>query len=132
MKNLRHFTIILGAGMAGTGLFAQSGTPREKKSAPAPAGVRVFVDPATGKIRQPNPEEVQRLLRQSRTAVAAARRAPVVVRHPNGAIGLLAGDRLMSYSVARKSAGGKVEFDCVKGDARKADPRKREEALDVE
>jgi hypothetical protein len=86
--------------------------------APAPAspGVRVYIDPATGKIREPEQEEVQQL---SPAAPAAARRlaapAAVTMVGPGNARGMKLSDDQMVYSVATRKADGTISFECVTG-----------------
>jgi hypothetical protein len=85
----------------------------------APAqGVRVFIDPATGKIREPEPEEIQQL---TPAAPAAARRSTApsgaALHGRGGAVGMRLDDSQMVYSVATKNADGTISFECVTGAA---------------
>jgi hypothetical protein len=94
--------------------------PADAKPAPAAGGMRVFIDPATGKIRPPEQEDIQRLtaLRAARATALAA--PPQPLKGPGGAIGLKLDESHMVYSVARKNADGTVSFECVDGSANAA------------
>lgn len=89
-----------------------------KQSTPpqAPAqGMRVFIDPATGKIRAPEPEELRQLA-PAAPAVALRTDSPgTILRGPGNAIGMKVGDSQMVYSVATKNADGTISFECVTG-----------------
>lgn len=94
--------------------------PREAPAAPAPApGLVVFVDPVTGKIRQPDPAEIGALTapKPGTEAAAPAPEAPLVMRSgPGGAVGIVLDSRFESFMVVRKTPDGKLAMDCVAGD----------------
>jgi hypothetical protein len=95
------------------------------QSAPATGGMRVFIDPATGQIRQPEAEDIQSLQPAAPAKLkAAAPAAPL--SGPGGAVGMRVGDDQMVYSVATKNADGSISFECHKGPekARQAVERK--------
>jgi hypothetical protein len=80
-----------------------------------PAGVMVFIDPATGKIVQPTEAEIGRLARSPREGPNA--KAPVItIQGPGGAVGIVLTPESFSYSVATRMPGGKIALDCVTGD----------------
>jgi hypothetical protein len=84
--------------------------------AAASEGMRVFIDPATGKIREPEASEVQQLTPSTglRAAPMAAPMA-VPVTGPGGAAGLILGETQMVYSVATRNPDGSISFQCVTG-----------------
>lgn len=84
----------------------------DKKKVAAPTqsapGMRVFIDPRTGQIRQPDPEELQIVSSQ-------LVEAPQRIVSSTGLDGLRLTENQMIYSVARKNPDGTVTFDCVDG-----------------
>jgi hypothetical protein len=94
-------------------------------AAPAPpaGGMVVFIDPATGQIRQPEAAEIGTLSAPPQSGVINAapsvqQRMPVVHREfrgAGGAIGVKLGDDSLSYMVVSKTADGKLAEDCVTG-----------------
>jgi hypothetical protein len=96
------------------------------KAAPAPpaGGMVVFIDPATGQIRQPEAAEIGTLSPPPQNGVinaapsAAQQRMPDVHREFRGAggmIGVKLGDDSLSYMVVSKTPDGKLAEDCVTG-----------------
>jgi hypothetical protein len=116
-------------------------------SKPAAAGgLVVFVDPATGQIRQPSPSEIGALTQGNAaqsggSATEAAASEPVMIQGPGNAVGAVLDDSSLSYMVVTKTAGGKLAMDCVDGEkaakdrlknaAQGARPAKKE-VLDVQ
>jgi hypothetical protein len=108
---------------------AAASTKDSGKAAPAPpsAGVVVFIDPATGQIRQPEAAEIGTLSAPSASpqtagginaAAAAQRHTPDEHREfrgAGGAIGVKLGDDSLSYMVVSKTSDGKLAEDCVTG-----------------
>lgn len=82
-------------------------------------GVQVFIDPKTGLMRTPSPEEAAALnaelwrLFGSPAEEAKALPAPVVLA--NGTMKQRLDSSLMNVSVAHIHPGGELSFDCVKG-----------------
>jgi hypothetical protein len=88
------------------------------------ASQTVFKDPVTGKIRNPNAAEAKQLndLRAADIAAQkAARKAAglpatgVVRLQRNGIAAAYVDEELVSYSVMRRNADGKLEADCIQG-----------------
>lgn len=88
--------------------------PVEGQGTRSSAGVRAYKDRETGQLRKATPEEQQ-----------AEAEAPVVANNPAGArISVMANGRksaaldesFMSYSVARRSADGTLDTQCVTGE----------------
>jgi len=82
-------------------------------------GVQVFIDPKTGLMRTPSPEEAAALNAELRrffgspAEEAKALPAPVVLA--NGTMKQRLDSSLMNVSVAHIHPGGELSFDCVKG-----------------
>jgi hypothetical protein len=75
----------------------------------------VFIDPVTGKIVQPTEAEIGRLARPRQAGPKV--KAPVVmIQGPEGAVGMVLGPESLSYSIATRTADGKIALDCVTGD----------------
>ena len=73
----------------------------------AAASLIVVRDRATGKLRAPTPEEVQKLMASGRHSTV--KREPRDVRSPTGAEGVALGDSMLHDQVVRKNPGGVVE-----------------------
>ena len=94
-------------------------TPAASPASPAgDSGQRAFIDPATGQLREPTPDEVAAL-------EAAAPRKPLTLasppqfkQGPGGAVGMAVPEDLMSYSVAAINPDGTVSTVCVTGKAK--------------
>lgn len=97
--------------------------PVASKALPAQGGMRAFVDPATGKLVQPSAEQAAALeaaaparpASSSRLRSLAPTQAPTEIYPAQGGVGMTLDESTMSYSVARKGAGGKVTTDCIPG-----------------
>jgi hypothetical protein len=101
------------------------------KAAAAPngtkSGVMVFVDPATHRIRHPEPGEMRDLMRnagrgtgQRRGVLPPAPSQPIFFAGPAGSIGALLDEGSMSYMTVEKSPDGKLSMKCVEGGKEKA------------
>lgn len=88
---------------------------QEKQAAqPATGGFRAFIDPATGKLRDPEPAEAAALGNQvSLSTLSAPLPSPVYLR--GGGVGVRLRESQMVYSVARIGRDGKLVMDCVTG-----------------
>jgi hypothetical protein len=83
---------------------------------PAPAGgVVVFIDPATGKIRQPDASEIGALVTPA-GSVAPKAPEPVQILGPGGAVGAKLGADSLTYMVVTTTPEGKLAMDCVTGE----------------
>jgi hypothetical protein len=101
---------------------AASGRESENKapqatSAPGAnaAGVMVFIDPDTGRIVQPNEAQMGRLAPSPERAGPKAKAPVVAIQGPGGAVGMVLGPESLSYSIATRTADGKIALDCVTG-----------------
>jgi hypothetical protein len=126
--------VALGIGVAGAGepgTCSKTAAPPEKPAASAPAqseavkpvqpsgletagqaGVRAFIDPATGQLREPTPEEAAALSKAGFRAFALAME-PKVVQHPNGMLSAQLGEEYMNDVVVRKNPDGTLSWVCV-------------------
>ncbi len=82
------------------------------KPAAASSGVRAFKDPETGRLRAATPEELVAIAEE---APALSEQPVAVFRHSSGALVAEVGESAMTYSVARKAAGGRLDLQCVAG-----------------
>jgi hypothetical protein len=89
---------------------------------PASGGLRVFIDPKTGEIREPTPEEEQALTPRTaprrRTPLRLApEAAPLTeIAGPGGAVGVVLNESFMMNSIVRKNLDGTLSFECITGD----------------
>jgi len=91
---------------------APAETPAE---AAGQAGMKAYIDPATGKLREPTAEDAAAAAAaaaKSRQA-QAARPEPVVVQHSSGMVSAELGEEYMEDVVVRKNADGTLAFQCV-------------------
>jgi hypothetical protein len=81
------------------------------------SGQRVFIDPATGKLREPEPGEIAALQPAAKRSLRAAA-APEMLAGPGGAVGMAVSEDAMSYSVATVNPDGTLSTVCVTGKAK--------------
>jgi hypothetical protein len=79
------------------------------------AVMRVFLDPETGQLREPNAEEMAELGRAARRVTSAATTEPQVFSLPGGGIGAEVPPELMSHSNVQLRQDGTVAYSCTKG-----------------
>jgi hypothetical protein len=117
MKRPGIFSLLTLLGMAAAGyepLGAAERPPKKKDPAAASAGWRAFRDPATGKLREPTPEEARELSRRDAQKSAAPTAFEVVV-HPDGMKSVdLKGAFTMSLA-ARRNPDGSISYECRSG-----------------
>ncbi len=96
-----------------------------KKMAPRPGaraagGLVVFIDPVTGKIREPDAAEIGSIVSPP-SAVTPPVEEPLVMKvGPGGAVAVVLDSRFESFMVVTKAPDGKLAMDCVIG-SKKAD-----------
>ncbi|MEO8054819.1 MAG: hypothetical protein ABI768_06680 [Acidobacteriota bacterium] len=89
--------------------------------AAAAKGLVVFIDPVTGKIRQPEPSEIGALTAPPAATAAPAVEPPLLMKTgPGGAVGVVLDSRFESFMVVTKTPDGKLAMGCVEG-KKKAD-----------
>jgi len=78
------------------------------------SGLTITIDPQTGQLVKPTPEQLRALGLAAQTAPAGEiRRAPLEVRQmPDGGALLMMDDRFASYATARIGADGQLYYDC--------------------
>lgn len=87
--------------------------------APAPQGLRAFIDPETRKLRQPTAEEAATLAagehnRLGRGKVKPGPAAPSTLIYPaQGGVGMEIDASQLSFLVARKDTDGKLIEECL-------------------
>jgi len=124
------------AAASASGSSAVSEPAGAPASAPA-AGMRAFIDPATGQLVGPDAEAVRDLMNSGQNPAALrtfAVPAPRIIRGPGSTIGMALGDEFMMSVVAHKDASGKVTFECLPGGAPEQlgnPPAPKKEADDV-
>ena len=77
------------------------------------AGLRIFRDPATGKLRPPTREEATRLRRAEAEAAPELERTFVVVEHPDGMKSVDLQGALMQSMVVTRNPDGSLSCRCV-------------------
>jgi len=77
------------------------------------AGLKAFVDPATGQLREPTPEEAAAASRLTRFARAGVTSEPKAVVHPSGALSVELGEEYMNDVVVQRNADGTLSTVCV-------------------
>ena len=115
--------LVLGAVVAGAEEARPGGAVVEPLPAPtvllslapvdagAEAGMRAYIDPATGQLREPTAEEVAALGRRGLRASALSTKP--VVQHADGMLSVELGEEYMSEVVVRRNADGSLSMACV-------------------
>ena len=84
------------------------------------AAVKVFIDSATGKTRQPTPADIEKLAGAARTRAEAKQSGQpqqLDIRYgAGGAVGVKLGPESLSYVVVSRKPDGKLSMDCVTGE----------------
>lgn len=94
---------------------APEATTAAAPQAPQRAGMLVAIDPETGALVPPTPEQSREL-----TAAAGVTVAPAPVRTfvlPDGTVGALLDESLHHYSIVHLDADGSLHPACLQGDA---------------
>lgn len=147
-KRIALATAVFAFAAAGVCLAADQ--PQTKQTNPAPAakadtrketrmpagegGSMIFIDPATGKTRAPEPGEVEALTASKAKSVTVAAQ-PVPFKSNIGGVAVKLTDESMVYSVVSIGPDGKLKESCVTGAkaaqaALTAKPAPAKEALD--
>ena len=106
--------------------LAAAPIPTAAPAAPAPAcpavdaparsapRVRAFIDPATGRLREPTPDELRRLAEERLAAQAAAGpRVFVIVEHPDGMKSVDLGDAFLFDVKIETGPDGSSRVVCI-------------------
>ena len=86
-------------------------------AAQEPQGMVVVRDAQTGQLRAPTAAESRALAPPSTVSSMRAAGQPAVVTHPGGSRQVRLGERGMVYSVVTRGADGKLDEQCVQGEA---------------
>jgi len=110
---------------ADAGSSDEAGVQTERATAPAAlmpvdvAGMKVYVDPETGKMRPPTKEEAELLAAALRTQFMRkgfhAKRSAGPVFHKSGVISAVVGTDFLDFSFAHIARDGSVHVECVPG-----------------
>ena len=95
--------------------WSQSKSPAktEKIGTAKVAGMQVAIDPHTGRLRQPTPEERQALARALGRTLNRSTEGLRTIVHPNGMKSVDLQGRFQSTSVATIDSTGKVKYRCL-------------------
>ena len=82
------------------------------------AGMSIAIDPETGRMKQPTPEQAAELSSAMRKmfaqpAATARTAGSKVTRHPNGMLSAVVAPEHLSFSVMRRNSDGTVARQCV-------------------
>jgi hypothetical protein len=120
MNFSRPVLLMVMAGLLCIGVSAQSNTKSTHKQTDKKdvgtakvAGMQVAIDPKTGRLRQPTPEERAKLAKALGMSLNRSEDGLKVVRYANGMERVDLNGRFQSLSVAKVGANGKVQERCV-------------------
>lgn len=94
-------------------VISKADTPAVESPLTASAGMRAFKDKETGRLRNPTAQEMEELAAEESAAPTAAPAAITVRTLTNGMKVATLDESFLTYSVATKSASGRVTTDCV-------------------
>jgi hypothetical protein len=82
------------------------------------AGMVVGIDPETGKLGMPTPEQRQRLLEQDQARAASSHSAEGLVEEhrPDGTVLIDLQGRFQEFATVRVGPDGKLIYQCVEGE----------------
>jgi len=83
-------------------------------------GLRVFIDPATGKVKQPTPAEMRALDEAIASLPAREMKSAQATQYSDGTVSIANSGSLMNYAMVRINADGSVSQACI-DDAAAAD-----------
>jgi hypothetical protein len=86
---------------------------KAQAAAPGAAGQRVFVDPATGKITEPTPEQIQALEQAVAGMLSQSSEGLQVVELPDGTLTIDLEGRFQEVAIATVAPDGTVRTGCV-------------------
>jgi hypothetical protein len=93
--------------------WAQSKSKATRPGTASVAGMQVAIDPQTGRLRQPTPEERQALARALGRSLNRSTEGLTVTRFSNGMQKVDLQGRFQSISVATVDAHGKLQHRCI-------------------
>jgi hypothetical protein len=92
--------------------------PPGEPGPPVAGGLVVFIDPVTGKIRQPDAAEIGRLLAVKRAKEPLVSAPLLMKTGPGGAVGVVLDSRYENFMVVTKKPDGGLAMECVTGGQR--------------
>jgi hypothetical protein len=122
---MKTVILVLTAALAAVSAQGETPSPDAKKPAEtaaapaAAAGLTVFVDPDTKKIRPPEPGEIERLVKGEARRPLAAPRALTNLA-PGAGVGLALDSSYEMFMVVTKKSDGTLATSCVTGAAEAA------------
>jgi hypothetical protein len=91
---------------------------KQAPAQPSAQGMRAFIDPTTGKLREPTEEEQQKLTPQLAPSSKKTVNIPVAPKMksgPGNAVGMSLDESYMVHSVATINPDGSISTECVTG-----------------
>jgi len=79
------------------------------------AGMVVGIDPETGELGMPTPEQVRVISESQHREVDHSAEGLLEVRHPDGSVSVDLQGRFQEYETVRVGPDGKLTFRCVDG-----------------
>ncbi|MBB5019692.1 hypothetical protein HNQ59_003000 [Chitinivorax tropicus] len=121
MRPIKHTALLVGT------LFALSAgvsnAAEETTTESAETAMKVYRDPTTGHLREPEHDEVKAAAPLTRTKrsmavqpMSASEATPQTRRTRSGGIAMTVPEDQMNYSVAIRKADGSLDMHCVKGE----------------
>lgn len=106
---------------ASTTLRGAAAGPRRTGRAHAPqppgtAGMVVGIDPETGELGMPTPEQLQKFADSQQNQVDHSSAGLVEVHHPDGSVSIDLQGRFQEYETVRVGPDGKLIYQCVDGE----------------
>ncbi|HVN76263.1 MAG TPA: hypothetical protein VMT19_08110 [Thermoanaerobaculaceae bacterium] len=128
MRNRIVFVVAAALALVAAGAVAQTSppasgappvaaaVPQGGEAATLGAGLVVFIDPATGKFRGPEPGEMEALVGTRALRPLEVRPLEVKVG-PGGAVGMVLDSSFETFMVVTRQPDGKLTMQCVTGEA---------------
>ena len=89
--------------------------PAHHPPAPAVLGMVVGIDPETGRIGMPTPEQMKNLSELEQIRLDHATGDVIEIHNPDGSVTVDLQGRLQEYATVRIGPGGKLIYQCVEG-----------------
>jgi hypothetical protein len=83
--------------------------------APAMAGMVVGIDPETGEMGMPTPDQMQKLSESPQYQVDHSSAGLLEIHHPDGSVSIDLQGRFQEYATVRIGPDGKLIYQCVDG-----------------
>jgi hypothetical protein len=79
------------------------------------SGQQAAIDPQTGKLREPTPEEARRLSEGMKEHLKPSKTAPRVVQLADGTLSMELTEEHLDFTVVKVNPDGTLSMECVKG-----------------